>query len=66
MVTNTISRKASRGISLDITSALLVLIAALVAVTIVAATFASDILMYTSGTLALAGVYTLDRKGGDK
>ena len=70
MATQTIAKKAPVSFSLNSQAVITASVAILTAATITATVLQSDIFMYLCGTLALMGVYALDRdnnkKGGDK
>lgn len=69
MVSQTIARRASKSFSLNIRTVITAAVAILTVATLAATILQSDFFMYLCGTLALMGVYTLDRiekKGGEK
>lgn len=69
MVSQTIARRASKSFALNIRTVITAAVAILTVATLAATVLQSDFFMYLCGTLALMGVYALDRinrKGGDK
>ncbi len=69
MVSQTIARRASKSLALNTRTVITAAVIILTVAFITAIVLQSDFFMYLCATLALMGVYALDRitmKGGDK